>query len=64
LDQAQKTDLTLLIDDASVELFADFGLTVMTEIFFPTTPYTEIEISSDGLQLKQLKYVPLKRIWK
>ena len=64
LVQAQKTDLTLLIDDASVELFADFGLTVMTEIFFPTTPYTEIEIESDGLQLKQLKYVPLERIWK
>ena len=30
-----KFDVTLIIDVASVELFADDGLTVMTEIFFP-----------------------------
>ena len=59
-----KTDLTLLLDNASVELFADNGLTVMTDIFFPDKPYTKIQIQSDGLLVKELKYVPLKSIWK
>ena len=32
----------------SVELFADDGLTVMTEIFFPNKPYDSISIQSSG----------------
>lgn len=40
-------DLTLIIDDASVEVFADGGLSVMTSIFFPGKNYTDISISSE-----------------
>jgi fructan beta-fructosidase len=64
LAAGDKTDLTLLLDNASVELFADNGVTVMTDIFFPNEPYTKIQIQSDGLLVKELKYVPLKTIWK
>ena len=32
----ENVDVTLIIDNASIELFADNGLSVMTEIFFPT----------------------------
>lgn len=60
----EKTDLMLLVDNASVELFADGGLTVMTDIFFPSTPYTKIQVQSDGMVVKELRYVPLKGIWK
>lgn len=41
-------DMTLIIDDASVELFADGGLSVMTSIFFPDKNYSDISIESGG----------------
>jgi fructan beta-fructosidase len=56
-------DLTLVIDAASVELFADNGLSVMTEIFFPSTPYSEIAFEPGNLQLKSLQYSKMKSIW-
>ncbi len=58
-------DLTLVIDNASVELFADNGLSVMTEIFFPNQIYSDILIQSTGnFSIKSLKYNRMKRIWK
>jgi fructan beta-fructosidase len=57
-------NLTLLIDVSSVELFADNGLTVMTEIFFPDKPYSRLSIQSkDNGQIKKLEYTELKSIW-
>lgn len=56
--------ITMIIDAASVELFADGGLTVMTSIFFPTAPYTDIKLQSEEkLQVKELKVESLKGIW-
>ncbi|MCH5600871.1 glycoside hydrolase family 32 protein [Niabella ginsengisoli] len=50
-------NITLVIDKASVELFADNGLTVMTEIFFPTTPFSIITIQSpEGMMIQELKF--------
>jgi len=61
-DQA-KINISLLIDASSVELFADDGLTVMTEIFFPNKPYDQIHIeSSDNIIIKKLAYINLKSI--
>ncbi len=58
-------DLTLVIDVSSVELFADDGLTVMTEIFFPGKPYNKIYINSpEGIVIKKIEYHRLKGIWK
>ena len=42
------TDLTLLFDASSVELFADHGLTVMSELFFPTAPLTKLKLRAPG----------------
>ena len=54
-------NLTLLVDVTSAELFADDGLTVMTEIFFPSKPYNKITLTSgDKAVIKQLEYYPLK----
>jgi fructan beta-fructosidase len=56
--------LTLMIDNASVELFADKGLTGMTEIFFPGEPFSTIIIQSqDGFKIKSVKYNKLNRIF-
>jgi fructan beta-fructosidase len=59
-----KINLTLVIDVSSVELFADDGLTVMTEIFFPNQPYNQIRIQSiDGVEIKRMEYMNLKTIY-
>jgi len=60
----KELSLTLIVDAASVELFADKGLTVMTTIFFPEKPYTQIHIgSNDHLQIQRLSLTPLQSIW-
>ncbi|HUZ61342.1 MAG TPA: glycoside hydrolase family 32 protein [Hanamia sp.] len=60
-----KMNLSLVIDVSSVELFADNGLTVMTEIFFPNKPYDKISIHSNNkTKIKSLEYIKLKSIWK
>ena len=57
-------DMTLIIDQSSIELFADDGLTVMTQIFFPNTPYNRITLQSpDHFLIKSLQYNLLKSIW-
>ena len=64
LSSKDNMDLTLIIDNASVELFADYGLSVMTEIFFPSTPYSNITMQSpDHFKIKALQYNTMKRIW-
>lgn len=53
--KAQQSDITLIIDNASVELFADGGLSVMTEIFFPGENYSSITFQSkEKLNIKSL----------
>ena len=42
----------VIVDKTSIELFGDFGLTVMTDIFFPTTPYDKISVQSKNEILK------------
>ncbi|HEY5368883.1 MAG TPA: glycoside hydrolase family 32 protein [Hanamia sp.] len=60
-----KMNISLVIDVSSVELFADDGLTVMTEIFFSNKPYDKMVIHSpDKLFIKKIEYVKLKSIWK
>ena len=46
LSYATNMDLSILLDKTSIELFADGGRTVMTALFFPTSPYTKWEIVS------------------
>jgi fructan beta-fructosidase len=60
-----KMDISLLIDISSVELFADGGLTVMTEIFFPNEPYSQVSIqSADNALMKKFEYIRLNNIWR
>lgn len=57
--------LHLFIDVASVELFADDGLSVLTSIFFPTENFTTAQIYSKtgSIQLTGGKVYELKTIW-
>ncbi|MEJ7585967.1 MAG: glycoside hydrolase family 32 protein [Ferruginibacter sp.] len=64
LTDEQKMNFSVIIDESSVELFADDGLTVMTGIFFPSQPYTLIDmLSKNGILFKKVEYTPLKSIW-
>ncbi|MBS1526832.1 MAG: glycoside hydrolase family 32 protein [Bacteroidetes bacterium] len=57
-------DLKLIIDAASIELFADHGLTTMTAIFFPDQPLSTISLSSPRqFRADRISYTPLKSIW-
>ncbi|WP_317171109.1 GH32 C-terminal domain-containing protein [Hymenobacter caeli] len=52
-----EASLTLLFDAGSVELFADHGLTVMSELFFPTEAMTTLKLSADhGFTVQELTY--------
>jgi fructan beta-fructosidase len=63
ISTAKDLDLTLFVDVASVEVFADNGLSVMTEVFFPTKPISKLSLRSDqGLAIQTLKYIPLNSI--
>jgi len=53
------SEITLLVDRSSVELFADGGRTVMTSIFFPSKPYQQLNLKS----IKVTQLVPLYGIW-
>lgn len=52
-------DLTLVVDVASVELFADGGKTVMTSIFFPNKPFDQVVLKT-GMPVQTVRYTPLK----
>ena len=50
-------ELRLFIDRSSIEIFANGGRGVMTNLVFPTIPYSTLSLSSDGgnAKIKNLK---------
>lgn len=48
ISEKEDVDLTLILDHASLELFADGGLTTMTAIFFPHEIMTQVHVELDG----------------
>ncbi len=63
---ASTIDMHLIIDAASVELFAMNGKVVMTEIFFPTEEFSNIRLYSKNgdVQLDSGSVYKLNSIWK
>ncbi len=63
--KAQSVKLHVLLDVASVELFADDGETVLTEIVFPDEVYNQLSVyAKDGaVQLTGGKVTKLESIW-
>lgn len=56
--------LRLLVDVASVELFADNGQTAMTEIFFPQEKLDKVRLVSDeSISIRSLSITDLASIW-
>lgn len=64
ISSKEAVDLTLILDEASVELFADNGLTVMTEIFFPNQPFSKITLNSPAdFRIDFLQFYPLRSMY-
>lgn len=60
----KKIDVSMIVDESSIELFADDGLSVMTEIFFSGKPYNHIQIETNkSVVFKKIQYMDLKSIW-
>lgn len=57
--------LRLFFDVASVEVFADGGVTVLTDTFFPTEPFDRIAIYSNGGRVRVVggEVSRLRSIW-
>jgi fructan beta-fructosidase len=55
--------VTVVMDVASAEVFFDDGLTVMTSVFFPGKPLSQVSIKGEGLQVNDLKASVLKPVW-
>jgi sucrose-6-phosphate hydrolase SacC (GH32 family) len=66
LTSTGNVELHLFFDVASAELFADGGLTVMTEIFFPSEPFSEVWLFQEGegsASLRGGRLYPIATIW-
>jgi fructan beta-fructosidase len=59
----KQSKLTVILDNSSIELFADDGLTCMTEIFFPDQPFNEIHTESNSNLFNPVQISQLKSIW-
>jgi fructan beta-fructosidase len=65
ISDEEGSDITLIIDNSSVELFADKGLTTMTAIFFPTENYNILQLQTDSKKnISLCTLTLLKSIWK
>jgi sucrose-6-phosphate hydrolase SacC (GH32 family) len=62
---ANKLNIKVLIDVASVEFFADEGGVVMTDIFFPTDDFTKVQLEVKGgsVEVKEGAIAPMQSAW-
>lgn len=51
----------VIVDKTSIEIFADYGLTTMTDIFFPTIPYDSLTVLATDESVKSVRISPLKK---
>ena len=60
----ENASFTVVLDNASIELFADEGLTTMTEIFFPDSPFNIMHMSTAaGAAFRSLMIRTLQSVW-
>lgn len=55
-------DIHILIDKTSVEIFYNNGTTVMTEIFFPSIPFENLDLSTKNKSTSIIKTLEISQI--
>jgi fructan beta-fructosidase len=63
LSSMKDLKIELIVDNSSLELFADDGATVMTAIFFPHKPYNKLNINPKELKFNRIRLSGLKSGW-
>lgn len=66
MDNSEGIKLRILVDHSSVEVFADEGLTVMTELFYPDKPLSKLSLmcpSKGEIVMKTVTLQGIKKIW-
>ncbi len=63
ISSSKDSKFTLILDNASIELFADDGLTTMTDIFFTEQPYQEWRLESSTPIFNRIGITKLTSIW-
>jgi fructan beta-fructosidase len=63
ISQANGSKIIMILDNSSLELFADQGLTTMTEIFFPDQPFNSVQQEISRKPLNDVKISRLSSIW-
>jgi fructan beta-fructosidase len=61
--QSYPSVLQLWVDHSSLELVMDEGLLVMTELFFPSEPFTSAKLLSKKLTVDSITVNEVKSIW-
>jgi fructan beta-fructosidase len=62
---AKNSNITIVVDKTSVELFADGGLTTMTAIYFPGSDLNNLAVTASGkLNIDNFSITGLSSIWK
>jgi len=65
ISKSDEIKLRILVDRSSIEVFADDGLTVMTDLLFPDKILNDISISSpkERIVIKRASLKGMKKIW-
>ena len=61
---AGMSDIEILFDTSSIEVFADKGLSNMTSVYFPKRPFDQLQISRQKGGSSVAKIIPLTSIWR
>ncbi len=61
--QSNDSKITLYLDNTSVELFADEGLTAITALYFPDQPYTILQQGASRKTIEGIKISQFSSIW-
>ncbi len=65
LDGSRSFYLQFYFDQASAEMFADWGATVMTDVFFPSSAFDQIKLyaKNGSVSIKRAEFHSLDSIW-
>lgn len=64
ISKSSSSEIVIVIDNASIEFFADNGLTVLTSVYFVKQPFDKFELKSNrNIQVSSISYEGLKSIW-
>ena len=61
--KSNESKITMILDNSSLELFADGGLTTMTEIFFPDQPFSILNSAASIKPLENIHISQLASVW-